>query len=172
MAIALTFLLALLFAVSGVSKFRSRTVFRAALRDIVPSGAVRSLAIGVPLLELVIATWLLAGHAPSGAMGAALATLVVFSGALVQMVRLGVPSCSCFGEGTDTSPRIGLARNAALIAAILAVLGGADTARWTGSLSADVVAYVTVACAASLLWLTTTSLASNHELLFKRIGDQ
>jgi hypothetical protein len=46
--VAVTFLLALVFGVAGATKARGPTVFRAALRDLLPRPAVAPVAVALP----------------------------------------------------------------------------------------------------------------------------
>jgi uncharacterized membrane protein YphA (DoxX/SURF4 family) len=74
-----------------------------------------ALAWGVPALELVVATFLVA-IPPAGA-AAAVVILVVFSAVLARALRAGTTtSCSCFGSArTDPITPADLVRNALLI---------------------------------------------------------
>jgi hypothetical protein len=91
-----------------------------------PRGLAAPAARAVAVLELAVASALLA--VPGGAaLGAAAALLVVFSGFLAYLAvrRPGTP-CGCLGDLGSSDHRIGLGRNAALLALVaVAALGGA-----------------------------------------------
>ena len=127
-ALALT--IAVAFAWSGVAKLRTPVSTRASLEQFgVPGGAVGWGAWALPLAECAIAVALLAAPGPvflvAGA--ASIALLVVFTVALVRVIRAGAAvHCNCFGAAS-TAPvsRRTVARNLALlVVAAGAVLAG------------------------------------------------
>lgn len=91
-------------AIAAVSKFRDLSGFRSGLAqyEVVPTRALRSVAVAVPALELVAALALVTDYPPLLGPGLAAIILGAFSAAMLANVSRGraVP-CHCFGA-SDT----------------------------------------------------------------------
>lgn len=112
--------IAALFAWAGRAKLRSRARTTRSFRAIglpVPG----ALAIGVPVVELVLALTLLV--VPAVAATATIALLAAFTVVLARIVLAGREvSCACFGSaGSETVTWVELARNGALISVALVI---------------------------------------------------
>ncbi|WP_326690768.1 MULTISPECIES: MauE/DoxX family redox-associated membrane protein [unclassified Streptomyces] len=114
------------FAVSAVSKLRSRAAFREferAARELgAPAGSPRPAALAVVAAEVLVPLGLLAP--PGGLSGFILAAglLAVLSAALVRALRRNVATaCACFGSSSAPIGPRHLVRNGALLA--VAALG-------------------------------------------------
>jgi hypothetical protein len=160
------------FGVAAASKLRRGLTFRATLADLVGEGAVTPTALAVPLVELLIAAFLLLGLAPRLVSGLAILVLGAFSAALWRMKRLDSWSqCACFGEdGDGSSLNVGLLRNALL------VVGAAFVIARPGALQSlsgfeDAVLTVVTAIGAVGAWLIVKTTVVNAPLLFKRMGE-
>lgn len=138
-------LLALVFAVAGLSKLADRQGFRKAVIDFgLPSSLAAPLAILLTLAELTVAVALIpASTAVWGAMGA-LALLALFViGISINLARGRTPDCRCFGQIHSAPVGWGtLVRNGALafLAGLLVWQGwkgnaGPSMVGWIGALS-------------------------------------
>ncbi len=86
--------------VAGVAKFADPAGTRTAVGEFgAPASLVRSLAVVIPLAELVVAVLLVYGPTRTiGGVGA-LGLLALFSGAIaVRLARGQAPDCHCFGQ--------------------------------------------------------------------------
>ncbi len=91
----------LVFLLAGVSKGLDTQAFTAEISayQIVPAPLVQPMAIALPLLEILIAVYLLIGLAQRWAAAAAGALLVVFIGAMASALARGLTlDCGCFGN--------------------------------------------------------------------------
>jgi uncharacterized membrane protein YphA (DoxX/SURF4 family)/peroxiredoxin len=149
--------LAAVFAVAAVSKLRDLDRFRALLDGLgVP--APRAAALAVPAAELAVAAALVPAASARSAASAAGALLLLFSAALLRLLRRGEPAdCNCFGarRATPVRPRA-LARNVALLAAAVAVAarggGRALPTEWLGVPAALALVASLVAAQAVFSW--------------------
>jgi hypothetical protein len=122
----LRFGLAALLLVAGAAKLRDPAGFATEIANyrLLPSLAPL-LAATLPAIELVLGTALVAAP-PAWRRGAAAGTLAVFalfSAAVISAYVRGVDvACGCFGTGGDAIGPLTLARNAALLAATIALL--------------------------------------------------
>ncbi len=117
MSETIVLLLAGVFAIAGVNKFRSQPAFRAVLRNFVPAAVVNSSAVLIPLSEIILAVLLLNPHSAHRALIVAIAMLGVFTVVLIAMKLLGIKGCACFGEQPgEATVASGLVRNFLLIA--------------------------------------------------------
>ena len=92
-------LLAAVFAIAGIAKFRQRAVFQQTLIAFAaPAALTPALAIALPSLELILAAALLPTRtAPFAALGALL-LLVLFTLVIARTLLRGAkPACQCFG---------------------------------------------------------------------------
>jgi uncharacterized membrane protein YphA (DoxX/SURF4 family)/peroxiredoxin len=130
--------LVVVFAASGVAKLADLPGTRRSLGEFgVPGPLVRSAAIALPVLELLVAAALAATRTAQAAAAAALVLLSVFTAAIsYQLARGRRPRCNCFGAMSgEAVGRASLGRNMALIAASVVVLtahaarSGADIGR-------------------------------------------
>jgi hypothetical protein len=103
----------------------------------------RPLALGVPVLELVVAALLVLAPPVGGA--AAVALLAAFTALLALQVRAGsTVACGCFGSaGTEPVGAADLVRNAALLL-------GAIVAQWGTLAAPSLPAVLTVGAAAAI----------------------
>lgn len=145
LVLALRLGLAATFAVAGTAKLLDRRGAIDAARSLgVPQQAARSVAIGLPLAELVVAGLLLVPATAAAGAAIAGAMLVAFSVAIVRVLRRGErPPCHCLGQLSAGPIGPGtLVRNAVLIlaASAVAVVGWAEpgpgVADWLGGLDA------------------------------------
>ncbi|MGH3118813.1 MAG: MauE/DoxX family redox-associated membrane protein, partial [Gaiellales bacterium] len=131
-------LLAATFAWAAVAKVISAGEWRAALNGYQMPLQVRgAAAIGVPILEAIVAVVLLTAPVRIGA-ALALALLTVFSLALVRASMLRGPRvpCGCFGRSKEREVTAMLARNALIGCVAVVVLSVGDRLRLIGGLSA------------------------------------
>lgn len=169
-------LLALVFAVAGVSKLLDRSGSRRALSDFgVPARLVAGGAILLPLAEIVTAAALVP---PASAQWGALAALVLllgFIGGIVGALRRGeAPDCHCFGQ-IHSAPvgRGTLARNGALalLAAVVAADGpGPSIATWVAARTpaelvavGSTVAAIVLGALALALWTDNRNLRRQRD---------
>jgi hypothetical protein len=125
--------LALTFAAAAVTKLARRAAWRRTLGVYgLPSTAIGSVALGVPVVELGVATLVLLGFASTAGL-ASLLVLATFSVAIVLgRVRAGRRlECGCFGGSTSRDYRVLLARNLAL--------AGVAFVAWTAGKDASLV---------------------------------
>lgn len=161
--LGLQIVLALVFVTAAIAKAQQAESFLAALRlSHLPEPIARGLAVAVPLLELLVAFWLILA-APAGvplAFLAAAAMLVAFTAWMgwVQARRLRV-RCACFGAGDGEVGQATIGRNIGFI--VLAVLGWLLSSRTMSPLpgaSPELLATV-VAIALSLALVQALRLA-------------
>jgi thiol-disulfide isomerase/thioredoxin/uncharacterized membrane protein YphA (DoxX/SURF4 family) len=123
--------LAVVFAVAGIAKLLDRAGSRTAARAFgVPDGIAPGIAVGLPLVELVVALLLLFSASRWWGALVALALFVLFSAAVARVMARGEsPECHCFGQ-LHSAPADWrtLARNASLAgaAAFVVVAGRGD----------------------------------------------
>ena len=98
--ISSTVILAVVFALAGVTKLLDRDGSRAAARSFgVPDRLAGIVGLGVPLGEIAIAALLIPQVTRWWAAVVALALLLVFCGAIGRAIARGeVPDCHCFGQ--------------------------------------------------------------------------
>jgi putative oxidoreductase len=122
--------LALTFGAAAIAKIAHRRTWRRALATYrPPPGIVGPVAIGVPVVEIAIATMPVLGLASTAGL-VALWVLMAFSAAvIVGRLRVGRRlGCGCFGSSATRDYRLLLVRNFALAAvAIVAWRAGDDT---------------------------------------------
>src|SRR5215218_3512162 len=141
--------LALVFAVAGVTKLADRTGSKQAMADFgLPKSLATPLGILLPLAELAVAAALIpASTAWWGAVGALVLLCVFVVGIGNSLARGRKPDCHCFGQ-LHSAPAGGktLARNAALAAVAGFVLwqgyngAGPSAVGWLSSPSATRIA--------------------------------
>lgn len=121
LSIVATTLVGAAFVIAGASKLAARELWE---REAAGFGAPRWVVAPLPWIELVIGAAVLVRIAVPVTVGAALAVLVVFTGAIaLNMVRGRRPTCACFGAWSS-SP-IGwrhVARNVVLMGACVVAL--------------------------------------------------
>ncbi|HEU4656941.1 MAG TPA: MauE/DoxX family redox-associated membrane protein [Capillimicrobium sp.] len=165
--------LAAVFAAAAAGKLTDRHGARQAARELgVPSALAGTVALALPAVELGVAAALLSGRAAAAAAAVAALLLLAFTAALaVALARGRRVACHCFGELSSRAPAgpRTLARNAALLAAALAVAiagrddGGPSAIAWIGELDAATGAALAVAVVAVLAAACCATLA--HRLL-------
>jgi hypothetical protein len=98
---------------------------------LLPAEMVGYAAIGVPVVEMVVALALVAGVEAKGAALVAAGMLLVFTAGMGQAMARGIDvSCGCFGSSTTTEIGLGpIVRNVALMLGCAFVLL-APEARW------------------------------------------
>jgi thiol-disulfide isomerase/thioredoxin/uncharacterized membrane protein YphA (DoxX/SURF4 family) len=171
-------LLALVFAVAGISKLANPAGSRTAMTDFgVPHSIAPLAAILLPLAELAVAVALLTTYTWYGAAGALALLLIFMAGIGYNLARGRHPDCRCFGQlqskpvGAST-----LIRNAALAALAGAVLwAGPDVTEpgllgrlgdLTGGQVAILAAVLAVALAVSgLVWFLGSLLSQQGRIL-------
>lgn len=162
----LRILLAAVFLTAAVGKFLDRPGSRKALVEFgVPTVLARPMAIGLPLVELVVAVLLLPpATAWLGALGAFSLLAAFIAGIAYNLARGRRPDCHCFGQiySAPAGPAT-LVRNSllALTAGAVLVLGWSDPGPgpldWVagmsaGELAALAVGGVSLAAIAALAW--------------------
>jgi uncharacterized membrane protein YphA (DoxX/SURF4 family) len=91
----------MVFLLAGISKALDMNSFASEISayQIVPAALVQPMAIALPLLEILIGAYLLAGLMQRWAAVAAGALLLVFIGAMAQALARGLTlDCGCFGN--------------------------------------------------------------------------
>jgi peroxiredoxin len=124
--------LAVLFVVAGWSKLLDRAGTRRAVGDFgVPPVLVGPVAVGLPIVELVVGVGMVPALTAGWSAIGAITLLVVFISAIgVSLARGRRPQCRCFGQVHSSA--VGattLVRNVALAAVAAIVLGGVVTGR-------------------------------------------
>jgi uncharacterized membrane protein YphA (DoxX/SURF4 family) len=167
---AIVLLLAFVFALAGISKLLSPDRFRATLRKLMPLGAATVMVRAIPLTELLLAAWLVSGLAPRQAAGIAIIVLLMFTAALLRMLRKGLGGCGCFGEAADSAPA-GLVRNVLLIAlaACVALPQNASDGPWSSGEGA-IVGRLTLVLGAACLWSCLVALVERRSFIFSTNG--
>ena len=174
-------MLAVVFAVAGISKLTDREGSRQAMSDFgLPAALAAPFGLLLPLAELAVAVALVpAATAWWGAVGA-LALLVLFVvGISINLARGRQPDCHCFGQlhSAPAGPMT-LARNGALAAvAAFVVWQGRDGAGpsalgWMGGLSAAqlgalILGLVALALLGGQWWFLLHLLRQNGRLLVR-----
>jgi hypothetical protein len=157
--------LAVTFGVAAVAKLARSKTWRQTLGAYpLPRGASGAAAVGVPLLELAVATLPLLGLVSTAGF-TAFWVLVAFSGAVVAgRVRTGRRlACGCFGSSANRDYRLLLARNVALGGVAIVAWRAGEDASVLGSFGAPagpelVPAALTVVGLALAAWVGTTAL--------------
>jgi hypothetical protein len=150
-----SYVLALTFAWAAVAKAVHPAAWSRSLSGYGFSGPLaRAIAVGVPIVELGVATLLVAGARAIGA-ALALALLATFSFAIVRATRergSRLP-CGCFGDTKERDFRLMLLRNALLAALGAVILVGQRYRPALLQSSVDGVPFVlTIAGAAVICW--------------------
>ncbi len=110
--------LAAAFGIAGIGKLADREGTRRAVADFgVPDVLVGAVALGLPVVELLIAAALVPVASATWAAIAAVALLIVFCAAIVRLLARGEsPDCRCFGSlGSAQVGRGTLLRNLTLV---------------------------------------------------------
>lgn len=123
--------LGVVFAVSGVAKLLDLPGARRAMSEFgLPARGVGLAAVGLPVLELILAVGLLPATSAWFAGAASLGLLLVFTaGIAFQLARGRRPSCHCFGQLSNKPIGAGtLVRNGLLtgLAGLIVLAGAAD----------------------------------------------
>lgn len=97
-----------------------------------PDAVIGPMAVGMPLLELLVALALVSGVHARGAALVAGGMLVVFAIAMVQAIVRGIDlDCGCFGHVVETRVSwLTVLRNVALTIASMVVVVGPDLPLW------------------------------------------
>lgn len=92
--------LAAIFMLAGIGKLLDLEGSEKAVKDFgVPDAAAKSVAVGLPIAEIIIALLLLPiSTAWFGAIGGFLLLLIFIGGMLWQMAKGNAPDCHCFGQ--------------------------------------------------------------------------
>ena len=172
-------LLALVFAVAGVSKLADRAGSRQAVIDFgLPTLLATPVAICLPVAELAVAAALIPASTTFwGALGALALLLLITAGIGLNLARGHKPYCHCFGQiySAPAGWRT-LTRNAALLAvAGFIVWQGYDSATpsalgWLGNLSvihlvALVVGGIVLGALTAQWWFMLNLMRQNGRLL-------
>ncbi len=138
---------------AAVAKLRDRDGLPARLEALaVPAQAVPAVAVGLPVIELLVAVGLVAWPSSVIPTCVALGLLILFSVAVASTLSRGVEvPCACFG-GTSDEPISArtIVRNAWLVA--LAIVGTGPTA---GATELAVVVGTAILAAVTILVLRT-----------------
>ncbi len=97
-----------------------------------PDSVIGPMAVGMPLLELLVGLALVSGVHARGASLVAAGMLVVFAIAMIQAIVRGIDlDCGCFGHVVETRVSwLTVLRNVALTIASLVVVMGPDLPLW------------------------------------------
>ena len=97
-----------------------------------PDGLIGPMAVGMPLLELLVALALVTGVHARGAALVASTMLVMFAIAMVQAIARGIDlDCGCFGHVVETRVSwLTVTRNVVLTLACALVVMGPDLPLW------------------------------------------
>jgi uncharacterized membrane protein YphA (DoxX/SURF4 family) len=160
-------LLAAVFLFAALAKLRSQNEFAEVLRNLVPSSLVKMTALAIPLLEVLLAGFLLSGIASRAAAMASVAVLAVFTIVLTVMWRRGVKGCGCFGEDNNTATTgSGIIRNLILIALAVLIAIGPENLMLYGPDVATLLGRMTVVAGAFCLWPCIVALVERRKLIF------
>ncbi|MFC8047697.1 MauE/DoxX family redox-associated membrane protein [Nocardia sp. NPDC057353] len=120
-------MLGMVFGLAAAGKFLDGAATRKAVGEFgVPVRAVPAVAAGLPWLEAALAAGVLIRPLAGVAAGAAVLVLLVFTGAVLRLLRAGErPACACFGASEQPIGRVTLVRNGILLALAAVVLLGA-----------------------------------------------
>jgi uncharacterized membrane protein YphA (DoxX/SURF4 family) len=167
---AILLLLAFVFALAGASKLRSPDRFRATLRKLTHPGMANVMVRAIPTAELLLAAWLASGIAPRQATGVSVVVLLMFTAALLRMLRKGLSGCGCFGEAADSAPT-GLLRNVLLmtLAACIALPQGAAEGPWSSGVIA-ILGRLTLVLGAACFCPCLVALIERRHLIFSSNG--
>lgn len=160
-------LLVTIFILAAISKLRSLDAFSAVLRNLIPAPVVGPTSIIIPVVELILAGFLLSGIAPQKAIVAAIALLVVFTIILTEMWRRGIKGCACFGETVNTATTSsGVIRNLILIAAAASIANDPGPISFVGPDVSSFLARATVVVGALCFWPCLVALVNRRKLIF------
>jgi uncharacterized membrane protein YphA (DoxX/SURF4 family) len=164
---AIILLLAAIFILAAISKFRSRDAFGEVLRNLIPAPFVKFIVAIVPLSELLLAGFLLSGVAQKKAVATAIALLIVFTIILGVMWRRGLKGCACFGEtvNADTSAS-GILRNLILIAGAVFVLNQPGPILFLGPDLSTFLGRLTLIAGTLCLWPCLIALVNRRNIIF------
>ena len=166
MSETIVLLLAAVFAMAGVNKFRSLPAFRAVLRNLVPAPLVNASAILVPLSEVILAVALLIPTTAHVALVVAMAMLGLFTVVLITMKLLGIKGCACFGEQPgEATVASGFVRNFILIGLAAIAHREPVLSPWRQQLP-TLTGELTVVLGALCLWPCIVALVNRRHLLF------
>jgi len=134
LVVVLRFVVASLFLTSSITAISDPTAFATDIDNyrMMPDGLIGPMAVGMPLLELLVALALVTGVHARGAALVASAMLVVFAIAMVQAIVRGIDlDCGCFGHVVETRVSwLTVGRNAVLTLACGLVVMGPDLPLW------------------------------------------
>ena len=173
--------LAVLFLVAAVGKFKDLTAARRAATDLgVPATLAPAVAVGLPVLETVVALGLVMPGTARWAAVAALVLVSAFSVAVaVQLARGRHPDCNCFGSatrspiGASTLVRNGLIAVAAVFLVVRgSMTGDACAIGCTGGLSRSQIVGLVIGSMAAMVvavhtWLLLNLVRQRGELLVR-----
>ncbi len=160
-------LLAAVFILAAISKLRARDAFSAVLINLIPSPFIGFASIIIPVIELLLAGFLLSGIAPQKAIMASIVMLIIFTVVLAIMWRRGLQGCACFGETVNTSTTSsGLIRNVILIAAAASILNESAPISFLGPDFSTFLGRLTVIIGALCFWPCLVALIGRRKLIF------
>ncbi|WP_067825882.1 MauE/DoxX family redox-associated membrane protein [Nocardia inohanensis] len=170
---AVRLLLAAVFGLSASGKFADLPGTRKSVGEFgVPIRLVPTVAWALPVAEAATAAGLLIPWAAIAAAALGLSLLLVFTVAVIRLLRAGKhPACSCFGAaGTAPIGWATILRNAALIAvAALALAGAVVRPRVPLGLPAD---HVLISAVAAVFAVTLIRLGGELRALRRRLDAQ
>ncbi|MDB6123856.1 MAG: hypothetical protein JWQ71_2849 [Pedosphaera sp.] len=160
-------LLAAVFLTAAISKLRAQDAFRAVLRNLIHERLVNPTALIVPLVELLLAGFLLSGVAPQKVIIAAIALLAIFTVVLAEMWRRGLKGCACFGESVNTATTgSGVVRNIILIAAAVSMLVWPEPVSFFGPDISTFLGRLTVVVGALCFWPCVVAVVNRRKMIF------
>ncbi|CAN5327836.1 hypothetical protein BH09PLA1_BH09PLA1_13330 [soil metagenome] len=132
---ALSFLLAIILLTAVVGKIRNLEQFArlVSVMAFVPQSLQGAVTIGVPLVELVIACFLLLPKSRQAGLYGTIVVLAIFTAFLIyQGANPYLPDCQCFGlfklaHDSRTENQLALLRNAFLVILAVGALGAGST---------------------------------------------
>lgn len=132
--LVLRFVVAALFLTASKTSIEDPTAFATAIDNyrMMPDALIGPMAVGMPLLELLVGVALLTGVHARGAALVAASMLVVFAIAMVQAIARGIDiDCGCFGHVVETRVSwLTVTRNVVLAFACGAIALGPDLPLW------------------------------------------
>jgi uncharacterized membrane protein YphA (DoxX/SURF4 family) len=164
---AILLLLGAVFAAAALAKFASPEPFRATLRTLYGRRAAAPMAVAVPVMEALLAAWLVSGASPRKATALAVVMLLVFTAVLMRIWRKGL-TCGCFGEASESAPA-GMARNVALIALGAWVAMAPETAVIDGPWSlgwGTILGRWTLVVGAACAWACAVQVVRRRGMIF------
>ncbi len=164
------------FALAGLGKLLDLNGSEKAVRDFgIPEPAVKPAAVGLPMLELLIAVMFLSTALSwAGAILAVLLLLAFIGGMIYQMALGNAPDCHCFGQiHSQPVGRSSIIRNVGflILALFLAVQGsgfqGADLADTNAGMVQAIIVLLIALLAATAVFLLLKVIENQGSILMR-----